>query len=442
MEMNLSVDLDSLASSIAYATLGTLLQKKRSIPLILTPSNLVNLRPENQLALSLSQVPSSSLLYIDQLPIPPSELAGLGIKFALVDHNSLLSQFHSSETEKHDPVVAIIDHHVDEQKHMSASPRIIQVPTGSTSSLVAMQFAPEWTASLSEDTVPAELATLLLTAGLIDTGGLKAGESSKTTATDRQAGELLWKISGETVQGMFPAASGGATFTEASVSQESLEEGKIPDALQTLTKELLTAKFDVTNLSSRELLMRDYKEYTMSTSLEGKEVQVGLSTVPMGLGPWLSRERDNDEGWEGLLEAIDDWMLERGLDVEGILTTFREAASEDRERGKGRREILLVVRTSKDSVLSQEEAARLFKKLQSEMIAADEVLELKSWPGKKAGATLRKELKDLSLVRGDGSAQVDRWGDVWRQGNTGSTRKQVQPLIVSNGFAVSSDCKY
>jgi hypothetical protein len=127
-------------------------------------------------------------------------------------------------------------------------------------------------------------------------------------------------------------------------------------------------------------------------------------------------------------------MLERGLDVSGVLTTFREAATEEREKGKGRREILLIVRTSDDSVLSSAEAERLFKTLQKGMIDAEEVLELKSWPGKKAGATLRKELKDLSLVRGDGEAgksKVNRWGDVWRQGNTSSTRKQVQPLMVS-----------
>jgi exopolyphosphatase len=436
------VDTDSLASSIAYATLNSKLANKRSIPLILTPSTLVNLRPENQLALSLAQIPESCLMYIDQLPLPTAELAVMDFKFALVDHNSLLAQFHPhpEAAGMDDPVEAIIDHHADDQMHKGASPRIIQVPTGSTSSLVAMHFAPKWEVVLDkdqaeEDSVPRELASLLLTAALIDTGGLKPGEGSKTTETDRQAGEFLWKIAGKDLSELFPDSSAlsGSTPT-VEVSAESLKQGSIPTSLKGLTDELFAAKFDVTGLSSRELLMRDYKEYSLHTSLDNKEVKVGLSTVPLGLGNWLSRERGQDQGWEGLLEAVDDWMLERGLDVSGVLTTFRETATEEREKGKGRREIFLIVRTSDDSVLSSAEAERLFKTLQKGMIDAEEVLELKSWPGKKAGATLRKELKDLSLVRGDGEAgksKVNRWGDVWRQGNTSSTRKQVQPLMVS-----------
>ena len=433
-------DTDSLASSIAYATLNSKLNNKRSIPLILTPSTLVNLRPENQLALSLARVPESCLMYIDQLPLPTAELAVMEFKFALVDHNSLLAQFHPHPdvVRQADPVEAIIDHHADDDMHRGASPRIIQVPTGSTSSLVAMHFAPSWEAALKKDdseegSVPKELASLLFTAALIDTGGLKPGEGSKTTETDRQAGEFLWKIAGEGLSELFPDSTGISGSTK-DVSASSLKQGDVPATLKSLTDELFAAKFDVTGLSSRELLMRDYKEYSLATSLDDKHVKVGLSTVPLGLGKWLSRERGQDQGWEGLLEAVDDWMLERGLDVSGVLTTFREDSTADREKGKGRREILLIVRTSDDSVLSSAEAERLFQTLQKGMIAAEDTLELKSWPGKKAGETLRKELKDLSLVRGDGVAgktKVNRWGDVWRQGNTGSTRKQVQPLMVS-----------
>lgn len=376
-------------------------------------------------------------MYIDQLPLPTAELAGMDFKFALVDHNSLLPQFHPhpEKAGMEDPVGAIVDHHADDGLHLGASPRIIQVPTGSTSSLVAMHFAPLWEAALGkeeteEDGVPRELASLLLTAGLIDTGGLKPGEGTKTTETDRQAGEFLWRIAGKGLSELFPDSTG----LVSDVSASSLQQGSIPSPLKSLTEELFAAKFDVTGLSSRELLMRDYKEYVLPTSLGGKEVKVGLSTVPLGLGNWLSRERSDDQGWEGLLEAFDDWMLERGLDVSGVLTTFREASTVERERGKGRREIVIIVRTSEDSVLSSAEAERLFKTLQKGMIEAEETLELKSWPGKKAGETLRKELKDLSLVRGDGmgrKTKVNRWGDVWRQGNTSSTRKQVQPLMVS-----------
>jgi exopolyphosphatase len=423
---SLTLDTDSLASSIAYATLSSRLMGKPSIPLVLTPSTLINLRPENQLALSLAQIPSSALMYIDQLPLPTAELAGMDFKFALVDHNALLPQFHPHPyvAGMADPVEAIIDHHADEQKHPSASPRTIRVPTGSLWEAARSKSDDEM-----DEGIPDELASLLFTAALIDTGGLKAGDS-KTTESDRKAAAFLWKIAGGEISKYFP---GTESFSDSSVSAESLEAGQIPSPLKSLTDELYAAKLDVSGLSSRELLMRDYKETDLETSIKGKAVKVGLSTVPLGLGTWLSRERGGDEGWEGLLEAVDDWMLERGLDVLGALTTFREASTEERERGKGRRELLMIVRTSEDSILTTEEAERLFKTIRSGLIGSGETLDLKPWPGKKAGETLRKELKDLSLVRGDviaGENKVHRWGDVWRQGNTDATRKAISPLMV------------
>ena len=67
----------------------------RTIPLILTPSTLMNLRPENLLAFRNSGISLSTLLHVDTIP-QSSALAGYGANFALIDHNNLLPAFRSS----------------------------------------------------------------------------------------------------------------------------------------------------------------------------------------------------------------------------------------------------------------------------------------------------------------------------------------------------------
>lgn len=427
-------DLDSLASAVGYATLATKLQSKNTIPFVMSYAEQVELRPENQLALSLAGVSNSNLLHIDQLPVPTSELASLGVKFALVDHNSLLAPFHPQDGQQVDGLVeAIVDHHADDGQHPSASPRIIQIPTGSASSLVTMYFQDLWTRQ--EDSVPPELATLLLTAVLVDTGGLKAGSGSKTTETDRQAAEFYWKIEGNRIDNGFADSSAlakGEVPTE-SVTAAGLEEGKYPTAIKSLTDRLLEAKFDVSGLSSYQLLMRDYKEYELETSLSsGHKVRMGLSTVPMALSEWLTREQS--KGWASVLDSVDEWMSERDLAIEGVLTSFKTEPTEAKPRGKGKREIVLIVKSTE--TFPRDEAARLYEKLVQEMSAAQETLKLKDWPSKTDAARLPREIVDTTLVLGDAApgglnSQGDKWGQVWRQGNAHATRKQVQPLMVS-----------
>ncbi|WVQ96068.1 hypothetical protein IAU59_003168 [Kwoniella sp. CBS 9459] len=397
-------DLDSLASSVAFAQLSSSLLALRSIPLVLTPQKHMSLRPENLLALRLSHIPPSVFLHPENLPIPTTDLASRGVKFALVDHNRLLPPFGAGEVE------AIIDHHDDEQTHLDASIREIQVPTGSCASLVAKHFAPEWKKSVSGPAgkaggpIPAELATLLLSSILIDTTGLKPDR--KATPTDYESASFLYPLS--TLSEDSASLDASDQFTNFSA-----EGSDVPSVLKDLTVQLQETKGDVSGLSTSELLLRDYKEYALPTSSpDYPTLKVGLSTVPLGLRKWLAKEPSS---WDSLLDEVDQYMVEKTLDIEGILTTF---SSE--KKGKHRRELALVVRSG-GVIRSSEEAQKILTTLTEGLEASGETLGLAIWD---------KELPAGLEAQGAlGLGKEGRWVNVWRQGNAKATRKQVAPLL-------------
>lgn len=422
-------DLDTLASSISYAVLSSTLAATRSIPLILTPRDHMSLRPENLLALNRAGVPLDSLLYSQDLKTPTNQLSRLGVRFALVDHNSLLPQFRENE-EGHsesggqtgkqpsggedtvvDPVVAIVDHHADEGAHREAATRLIQVPTGSASSLVTMHFRDAWEASLNHPAgvraspVPsADVSTLSLQAILIDTGALKIkdGETTKTTQTDVEAADFL-----------FPLSSFGQGVTLLR------PEGNLPQVLKDPFNELIYAKTHIEHLATPLLLARDYKEYEFDTATPDQHLRVGLVTVPLGMKAWLSRE-DENPGWKGFMQDMGKRMDERDLDVSGVLTTYRSA------KGKGRREMVVVVRpregTGVDASKVFEAIEAAFKARTHEGLDPDVDLEVEDWAKKG----LAGEGSGIELLQGGAEG---RMGGVWVQGNTGATRKQIAPLM-------------
>lgn len=183
------VDLDSIASSAAYSYLAsklgtTKVEKQPTIALILTPRTDLYLRPENlyvfdQLAKLDTEHDYPELLCIDDLPADAIKSA----KFVLVDHNSLLPAF----TGKGD-VVGILDHHADEKHHIDTAAFREIAPVGSCASLVARHFKDSW-----NESVPPEVATLLLSAIYIDTGGLKPHD--KAVQIDYDSAAFLTPLS-------------------------------------------------------------------------------------------------------------------------------------------------------------------------------------------------------------------------------------------------------
>ena len=378
--------------------------------MFMTPKSLMHLRPENILALKHANIPSEVLIHPETLPagLSTKDLAEQGVHFAIVDMNRLLPGFGAGQVD------LIIDHHEDEGVHESAE-RLIQVPTGSCASLVTKYFQAQWTAAISGPAgkagspVPPELASFLLSAMVIDTAGLKSG--GKAVGTDYESASFLYPLS------TFPAAS-PETADDGDISITSASP--VPQALSDFSNQLLEQKFDVSDLTTHDLLLRDYKEYILPTSSTSfPSLQVGLSTVPMALKKSLEKE---SEGWTSYMKAIDGYMQDKNLDIEGVLTTFKTD-----KKGKHKRELLILVRSG-GSIKTSEEAKRVRDELVEGLEASGELLELEVWGEKKSSKLNKKALEGEEILD---SGLGGRWGKIWLQGNDKATRKQVAPLVVS-----------
>lgn len=384
-------DLDSLASAIALAWYRTTIQNIPSISLSQTPTTDLHLRAENLHALHLAGLDPSAppILCLDELTSSfPSHT------FALVDHNRLLPLFTHSTFSPEVKVVAIIDHHADEGQHKTAEPRIVKTPVGSASSLVALYIQSD---ARAKEVMPAELARLLLCAVVVDTDGCKPG--GKAEEDDRAAvGYLLSR----------------ANITESSElvggGRGEGELHEIPE-LRDLTGTLLAKKGDVSHLTTRDLLRRDYKEYTLvpSSSNTEKTILVGLATVPIGLSTWLHRV-GSDSFWREAQEFVE----ERQLSVLGVLTSFRdeEHPTKKHREGKHRREQVWFVREGEEEGI-ESLADKLFEGLKNA-----EILDLKKRRF-SADYGVKKPLWAKEEVR----------VKVWEQGNAHATRKVTAPLV-------------
>ncbi|KAF8593074.1 DHH phosphoesterase, partial [Ceratobasidium sp. AG-I] len=307
-------DLDSCASALAHSYLSTTLDHKPTIALIQTPRVDLYLRPENLLAFQLAHLDlnSADLLTMDDLPSPLS-ISAPRASFALVDHNTINPNFlvnPETDPTQDARVNAIFDHHKDERNHLSAS------PPGSCASLIIEYYRARFppSSSITPQSAWSDAATLLLSAIVIDTNGLKVKEGAKAQPVDHAAAEFLYPIS---AFGALSAADG----------TPNPEKQTIPDLTDVLTQR----KRAVEKLSGRDLLRRDYKEYNYLTT-NSSRVRIGLSTVPLSLDDWLERDKAA-KFWADQ----DAWIKERELTVSGVLCTFRT-----KKKNKHKREMLLV----------------------------------------------------------------------------------------------------
>ncbi|KAK0461027.1 exopolyphosphatase [Desarmillaria tabescens] len=344
-------DLDSIASSIGYAWLSS--RSTTTVPYIQINKEDLALRAENLYALQLAGIdnPQEQLLLANNLvsytPFPST-------RFGLVDHNRLGSPFVSD--------AARVEVH-------TADPRIV-APAGSCSSLVA---------SLCPFNLPREIATLLLCAILIDTNGLKPG--GKAVQADRDA-----------VLRLLPPARLELPPSFSSANTDGLHD--IPSIIS-LSSVLATKKADVSHLSPRDLLRRDYKEYTYILHWHSVKptVKAGLSTVPLQLKDWGSKGK--------LYRESHAYMQDRGLHVLGVLTTFKKAKKTGKEKMKHCREMAWIV-------------------------LSDTGLEERLWQGLEGDQEIRVEKhKKFKTGKLPGDANVR----VYKQGNASATRKATAPLL-------------
>ena len=295
----------------------------------------------------------------------------------MLDHNILTGRFAADIDAR---VVAVVDHHEDEHHHLDASPRIVEVPTGSCSSLVARLIQQEWPEGMSR-----EIARLLLCAVLSDTNGLKPG--GKAEVTDREIAPFLLE-----------KAELGVT------SERPIEDVHDVKEAQELTQILAIRKSSVDHLSPRDLLRRDYKVYQFvpTWNAEGT-ILVGLASVPKGIKAITGGDK---EGGTELATACIAWLQEKGLDALGVLTSWRGEGEGDK-KGKHKREQVWVVRGGE-----KELEDRLWKGLEG-----NEELKLERKEGGKYVASMEKAGGEDLKIR------------MYKQRNAQATRKVTAPLI-------------
>ncbi|KAH7922131.1 DHH phosphoesterase [Leucogyrophana mollusca] len=396
-------DLDTIASSIAYAWFRSEVDRRPSIAFIQTQRSDFHLRPENVHALSLAGVQQDleELLCLEDIQEGPSFPSN---SFALVDHNALSIRYSSYNDNA--TVVAVIDHHEDEGKYLeTADPRIV-APSGSCASHIAQLRPPHF---------PAELATLLLSAIVVDTQGLKEG--GKALQVDQEAAAFLLPLS----------TLAPSSFLSVQDDTESLSD--IPE-IQELSDELGEMKMSVSHLDTRDLLRRDYKEYTytLSWTSPASAIRAGMSTVPVGFGKWIVEDQDS------FFSSTEAWMNERELAVLGILTSFRD---EDKltknDRPKHKREVMLVIREGAKIVQDDGSIGDAAASVDAQELAS------RVWSGFEADEVLRLKRVDFGRYGigsgGDnGSRENGLFGSsvrarVYKQRNVTATRKQSAPVL-------------
>jgi exopolyphosphatase len=273
---NEACDLDSAVSSLVYAFLLSETTGVFHAPLLNIPAEDLCLRTDITKLFEDTQVDLKAVLYVD------TPALDLGSKLLhLVDHNRLAAAQESLES----CVVEILDHHRDDGRCSSAKLREIVFPLGSCCSLVARHVLAHSGGSLLQDP---HLARLLIAPILIDTGNLDPS-LGKTEPLDSQM-----------VAALAPRAG--------------LEDEQRREAF---FQEINAAKFDVSHLSARDLLRRDYKEFAAGVR------RVGMSAVLKSLSDVNREEMD---------AAVDKWMTERNLDVLIVMTAYYQGSVKKFER--------------------------------------------------------------------------------------------------------------
>ncbi|GAC97329.1 endoplasmic reticulum mannosyl-oligosaccharide 1,2-alpha-mannosidase [Pseudozyma hubeiensis SY62] len=368
-------DLDSMTAALAWAyhlSHSTLHhpQPRKAIALLQTPLDALELRPENKVALSNSKMSSGhrDLLTIDELPAHPKEVAKQIKGIVLVDHPLPLSVWQGAK------VLGIIDHHHDRGVAPDAKPRIFE-QVASCTTLVARQMLDELEAispppqGPGEYHMPHELLELMLDAIAIDSDGLNP---KKSTDVDAQVSARV--------------------LARSNWRNESLSE-----VMDRLDKELGRAKRDLSHLTVRDLLRRDWKGDVVQTlDPDTPDIHLGFASTPVSLDQQILRTRKQTiVDW---FKTERRWTAEIRADVSLCLNKYKN------KKGKKVREITLTVRH--DHRINRKQADSLFKEIEAAL---------------KGRFDMKKHEKVKHLK---GKRQM-----VWVHGDKSAGRKVVRPIV-------------
>ncbi|KAK7991160.1 hypothetical protein PG990_015440 [Apiospora arundinis] len=372
-------DLDSMTSALTWAYhLSHSTQNSshpiKAIALLQTPTDALDLRPENKLALDNSKMSSghSDLLTLDELPEDPDTLAEAIKGIVIVDHPVPLRKWRKA------PILSIFDHHKDSGAGQDAKPRVFE-KVASCTTLVARQMLDELEALPEEYHMPHELLELILSAIAIDSGGLDGA-----TEEDRKVAERVLKRS-------------------------NWRESDLYDKMGDLSKELKSAKKDLDHLGLRDLLRRDWKGDLVDTpSPRTPTVSLGFSSIPYSMDQQINKTEFGELFDWFAVEAA--WTAQVGADISVALNKYK--TRDDKGKKQKIREIVLCVRT--DVRINMAQADSLFETV-SKAIEADETLKVKPWyRAKELGTrqmvwTHEREDAGRKIIRPIVEAAVEAW---------------------------------
>ncbi|KAF2122010.1 hypothetical protein BDV96DRAFT_562791 [Lophiotrema nucula] len=345
VEGNEGGDLDSMTAALAWAyhlehSTQNSSKPIKAIALLQTPTDALDLRPENKLALDNSKMTSGheDLLTIDELPEDPETLSRKIRGIVLVDHAIPLRKWSGSK------ILSIFDHHKDSGAGPDAEPRIFE-KTASCTSIVSRQMLDELEELPGEYHMPHELLELMLSAIAIDSKGLT---SDATTDADIEVSKRILKRS-------------------------NWHDKDLMDVMEDLDDRLGDAKKDLDALSVRDLLRRDWKGDLVDTpSPRTPTVSLGFASIPFSLDKQIDKtEFEELFDWFAIHAA---WTAEIGVDISVILNKYKVRDQKTGEKTKIR-ELVLVVRD--DVRIDQAQADSLFKVVKEALEASD--LPLKLW---------------------------------------------------------------
>lgn len=336
-------DLDSMTAALTWAyhlehsTMNTT-HPRKAIALLQTPTDALDLRPENKLALKNSQMSSGhrDLLTIDELPEEPETLA-MDIKgIVIVDHPTPLRKWNKA------PILSMFDHHADRGAGKDAEPRVVE-KVASCTTLVARQMLDELEELPEEYHLPHELLELILGAIAIDAKGLE-----EATKEDKHTAKRVLKRS-------------------------RWHKKDLDDIMEDLEDELKDAKKDLDDLSVRDLLRRDWKGDLVDTpSPRTPTVSLGFASIPFSLDEQIKKTEFHALFDWFAVEAA--WTAETGCDIAVALNKHK---IRDKHGKKQKiREIVLTVRS--DVRIDQAQANDLFDTV-VKAVEEEPTLDVKPW---------------------------------------------------------------
>ncbi|XP_052434619.1 exopolyphosphatase PRUNE1 isoform X1 [Carassius gibelio] len=297
---NEACDMDSMVSALtfAYFLSKSLDCKRMPVPVLNIPRAEFPLRSDSTFLLRESGLSQDCLLFRDEV-----DLHGLHknkqLTLTLVDHNVLPS----ADSELEDDVVEVIDHHPLQRPTSPSCPVTVE-PVGSCATLVTERIAQK-----APEVLDHQVAQLLYGTIILDCVNM-APEAGKVTPKDSQYAVFLEK--------RFP---------------------KLPQR-GVLFQSLQNAKFDVSGLSTEQMLLKDTK------AASGGDLKLAVSVIYMTLESFLQRrglqqdlcEFCHNHNYNLVLAMtisfIDNKEPLRQLAVYSSSTVYREEMSKALEKAK------------------------------------------------------------------------------------------------------------